>query len=86
MTILAEYRLHDVAAGDDRAVMIVSRTRGYSVRCVNYCPPVSRPFPRTDYSRVTTTLVDGPLSVCWHDFYQQVNYLSRCYGGSPHEL
>lgn len=80
MDCLAEFRLHDIAAGEDRAVMIVPRKRDYALRCVNYKSPFIDDALRSDWSRYTYTLVDGRLSSVWQSFLVEVDYLGRLYG------
>lgn len=80
MYCLAEFRLHDVAAGDDRAVMVVPRKKDYALRCVNYKSPFVEDALRQDWSRYTYTLCDGVLSSVWHAFMHEVDYLGRLYG------
>lgn len=80
MDCVAEFRLHDIACGDDRAVMIVPRSNGYAVRCVNYRSKTAKDSLRVDYSRHTSTIVSGELSSCWCYFLQEVEYLGRVYG------
>lgn len=80
MCCVAEFRLHHIACDDDRAVMIVPRSQGYAVQCVNYRSKTSKDSLRVDYSRHTSTVVTGELSVCWCYFLQEVEYLGRVYG------
>ena len=82
MTYLVEFRIYDSASGDDRSVSIVPKSRGFSVRCVNYKSPFAPRSLRTDYSRYTYTLVSGNLSSCLNSFYNEVMYLGRLYGVS----
>lgn len=80
MDILAEFRLRDVAAGEDRAVLVVPRAKGFSLRCVNYKSPFVEDVLRKDWSRYTYTLLDGRLSAVWRSFLLEVDYLGRLYG------
>lgn len=80
MDILAEFRLRDVAAGEDRAVLVVPRRKDYALRCVNYKSPHVQDVLRRDWSRYTYTLVDGCLSSVWRSFLFEVDYLGRLYG------
>lgn len=80
MDILAEFRLRDVAAGEDRAVLVVPRSMDYALRCVNYKSPFVEDSLRLDWSRYAYTLVDGRLSSVWSSFLLEVDYLGRLYG------
>lgn len=81
MDIFCEYRIHDVACGEDRCVLVVPKSKSYAVRCVNYRSPDFGLSLRKDFSRYTYTLTTGDLSSCLHQFCIEVNYLFRCYGG-----
>lgn len=80
MDILAEFRLRDIAAGEDRAVLVVPRKTDYALRCVNYKSPFIEHSLRRDWSRYAYTLVEGRLSSVWSSFLSEVDYLGRLYG------
>ena len=80
MDVVAEFRIHDIAAGEDRAVMIAPRSQGCALRCVNYKSPFVQDKFRQDWSRYTYTLVDGCISSVWHSFLLEVDYLGGLYG------
>lgn len=85
MDCVAEFRLHDIACGDDRAVMLVPKRKEFAVKCVNYFPVTggfrtNTPLPKVDYSRTIITLISGNISICWLEFLNQVEYLGRVYG------